>query len=918
MARVTRAGTWRVVATVSVAALLLAACGDSDDEGGEASGDHDLQAGLRRAPHRAQRQPRHQHPQRRRGRHRGGQRGRRRHQVRARRPSTPRATPTRRPRPRTGSSTTQSIRGVVGPTFSGETRAVLPVPAGGGPGHGERVGHRHRPHRRPSPARRCSTASSPTTTSRARASPTTSPRSSPSSRAAYVHDNADYGKALADGTRGLLEKAGVSTVLNETIDPKSQDFSAVVNQVRAITPPPDMIFYGGYYSEAGRLKKQLTDGQVNVRFVSGDGSLDVGFVAVRRRARGRGRPGHLRLQAGHRGRPRQAGRVRQGLPGQVEHAARPPTPPRATTPPTSSSAGIKDGQHHPGRRCSNYVETLGTYEGAGKTIEFEANGNIKAGDVFVYEFQGGQADGARHHQSDRLTRPEPGLARDSRTVGPAIDTCFSCLRDQFWPQTVDGLTLGSIYALIALGYTLVYGVLRLINFAHSEVFMIGVFASLFAMHGLGIETGDPAKTGVALVVTVVVVMLVAMTVSGLTAVAMERIAYRPLRRRNAPRLAALITAIGVSLFLQELFAVRYGREILGLPPGPGEAAAGVDRRGRHPHRQGAGGRGGGDPDGRPGAVRGQVPPGPGHPGHRPGPGDGGHDGRRHQPGRRADVPAGRPPGRRRRDPVRRSSSRRPATTSGSCPGIKAFTAAVLGGIGNIRGALLGGLLLGLLENWGSDRPGRASGRTCSPSPCWCWCCCSGPPACWARAWGGPGRDRAGRLRRRRLGRGAGSRRWSAPVARWWDRQGRPVRAAVIALARCWGRCWRPLGLSTAWQSVLFYPVAVFVLLALGLNVVVGQAGLLDLGYVAFYAVGAYTTAKLTTARGLVGVGGADRSPCCWRRWRAWSWARPPCGCGATTWPSSRSASARSPASWPRTPSRWGRPGASPASPTRRR
>jgi branched-chain amino acid transport system permease protein len=95
--------------------------------------------------------------------------------------------------------------------------------------------------------------------------------------------------------------------------------------------------------------------------------------------------------------------------------------------------------------------------------------------------------------------------------------------------------------------------------------MIGVFASLFAMHGLGIETGDPAKTGVALVVTVVIVMLVAMTVSGLTAVAMERVAYRPLRRRNAPRLSALITAIGMSLFLQELFAVRYGREILGFP-----------------------------------------------------------------------------------------------------------------------------------------------------------------------------------------------------------------------------------------------------------------------------------------------------------------------------------------------------------------
>ena len=143
--------------------------------------------------------------------------------------------------------------------------------------------------------------------------------------------------------------------------------------------------------------------------------------------------------------------------------------------------------------------------------------------------------------------------------------CFDCLVDQFGPQTVDGLTLGAIYALIALGYTLVYGVLRLINFAHSEIFMIGVFASLFAMDGLGIDAADPVKTGFALVLTLVLVMAAGMLASGGAAVVMERVAYRPLRRRNAPRLAALITAVGISLFLQELYALRYGRNALGFP-----------------------------------------------------------------------------------------------------------------------------------------------------------------------------------------------------------------------------------------------------------------------------------------------------------------------------------------------------------------
>ena len=185
-------------------------------------------------------------------------------------------------------------------------------------------------------------------------------------------------------------------------------------------------------------------------------------------------------------------------------------------------------------------------------------------------------------------------------------------------------------------------------------------------------------------------MLVAMTVSGLTAVAMERIAYRPLRRRNAPRLAALITAIGISLFLQELFAVRYGRDRSSASPG-------CWRSGSWPRIGGAnirtdkvlvrGGRR--RADGRPRALRGQVPAGPGHPGHRPGPGDGGPDGRQHRPGRRCSrsCSAGCWPAPRARSSA--SSSRRPATTSASCPGIKAFTAAVLGGIGNIRGALVG-------------------------------------------------------------------------------------------------------------------------------------------------------------------------------------------------------------------------------------
>jgi branched-chain amino acid transport system permease protein len=87
-----------------------------------------------------------------------------------------------------------------------------------------------------------------------------------------------------------------------------------------------------------------------------------------------------------------------------------------------------------------------------------------------------------------------------------------------------------------------------------------------------------------------------------------------------------------------------------------------------------------------------------------------------------------------------------------------------------------------------------------------------------------------------------------PVSRWWARQSRPVKAAITVGALLVA-VLAPLNLETYWQSVLFFPVGIYVLLALGLNVVVGEAGLLDLGYVAFYAVGAYTTAVLTTSNG---------------------------------------------------------------------
>jgi branched-chain amino acid transport system permease protein len=127
---------------------------------------------------------------------------------------------------------------------------------------------------------------------------------------------------------------------------------------------------------------------------------------------------------------------------------------------------------------------------------------------------------------------------------------------------VDGLTLGSVYAMIALGYTMVYGILRMINFAHGEVFMAGMFGGYFtavALNDAGLLNASPLTS----IASVVIMMVVASLVSVVIAVLIERIAYRPLR--NAPRLVPLISAIGASFFLQYTFRGFFGSRTYSYP-----------------------------------------------------------------------------------------------------------------------------------------------------------------------------------------------------------------------------------------------------------------------------------------------------------------------------------------------------------------
>lgn len=268
---------------------------------------------------------------------------------------------------------------------------------------------------------------------------------------------------------------------------------------------------------------------------------------------------------------------------------------------------------------------------------------------------------------------------------------------EFCQFTILGLTRGSLYALVALGYTLVYGVLQLINFAHSEVFMMGGFGGMFAIKALLGTSPGVQPFGLA-AVYLVLGMLAGAAAGGMTAWVLERVAYRPLRKRNAPKLAFLISAIGASLFMfnfagklwsrqpqfiPQFFAVnkpifdifgatmtliqviivgtaivmmifldrlvaitKLGQGIRAVAQdAPTAALMGVDIDKTISRTFVLGGLFGGAA----GFMFGMF----------------------------SLV----------------------QYNMGFLPGIKAFAAAVLGGIGNIRGAMIGGLLLGLVENW---------------------------------------------------------------------------------------------------------------------------------------------------------------------------------------------------------------------------
>jgi len=276
--------------------------------------------------------------------------------------------------------------------------------------------------------------------------------------------------------------------------------------------------------------------------------------------------------------------------------------------------------------------------------------------------------------------------------------------DTFIQQVFNGLLLGSLYALIALGYTMVYGILRIINFAHGDLLMVGALVGLSVLHGL--QHAFPHLPGA---LDLLLATLVAMAACALLAMLIERVAYR--RLRNAPRLAPLISGIGVSLLLQTLAMLVWSRNPLMFPqllpmepiqvtPGPTGAITNATalitiavamlvmaglwllvertRLGRSMRAV---------------AENPQVASLMGI-----------------NPNRVIVLTFAIGGALAALAGIMMASNYGSANFyMGFLPGIKAFTAAVLGGIGNLRGAMLGGILLGLIEALGTGYLGQATG-----------------------------------------------------------------------------------------------------------------------------------------------------------------------------------------------------------------
>ena len=328
----------------------------------------------------------------------------------------------------------------------------------------------------------------------------------------------DYSVGLTDSIQKTFTGLGGKVLDPVSYSSGDADFRAILTQVRA--QKPDAIFATGYYPEAAIIVRQARELGMTMPILGGDGWVGDALKNGREALKNTFISNHY---SGDNPDPDRA-ELPEGLSREVQSRAR-------------FDRGAR-------LRCR---------QGAGRLDQSRGNDR--------------RSEGARCHRRrrrhgrDRSAQDErrPQRQQAGRHRGDPVrqrgrEVCLQDhdqpeLVDTFLQQFINGLSLGAIYALIALGYTMVYGVLRLINFAHGDVYMLGAFAGYYLANSLNLDA-NPSILGA------IVVTMGAMAICAGIGIVIERFAYRPVRHHS--RLTSLITAIGVSLLLEYGGQVVFG------------------------------------------------------------------------------------------------------------------------------------------------------------------------------------------------------------------------------------------------------------------------------------------------------------------------------------------------------------------------
>lgn len=359
-------------------------------------------------------------------------------------------------------------------------------------------------------------------------------------RKVFILDDKElYGRGLAKVFAEGCRRAGIEILGKEGLDAKAQDYRAVVNKIKV--SGAELVFFGGITQNgAGKLVKDLRSGGFSGYFMSSDATKEEAFI----KSAGPASEGCLVTMGGlppeHMGPEAQNWYKAYREKYKTEPEAYAIYSYEATKVALAgiAKAGVKDRT-----KIREAIMSTENFQGLVGAWSFDHQGDTSLSAISGFEIKNGAFLFSKALKTEFPENINPA-AQNPEPTTPSKGFQFSGLIQQL----LNGLSNGALIGVVALGYTLVYGIVELINFAHGEVFMIGGMAALTGVVAFGL--GESGHSLVALVLLTVLALFLAMMLSGFLNRAIDRVAYR--RLRGSTRLVPLITAIGMSFILMNI------------------------------------------------------------------------------------------------------------------------------------------------------------------------------------------------------------------------------------------------------------------------------------------------------------------------------------------------------------------------------